>query len=171
MRRLLITLFPTTAFYRVNMEVAMTFLDHNQGNVTYLKMPSVDAPWCCRTDSARVGKIQGNLSEGNRSACASIISSRVAPNMDGWNTEDCKQEMAIRPNKLKLLDHESFDFRLIVTWCNSTLRKYIWVHLAVIIACATQNMLLIQPKRKCSYICDVTITTCTLEVCSIFAPR
>ena len=64
------------------MEVAMTFLDHNWGTVTYLKMPSVDAPWCCRTDSARVGKIQGSLSEGNRLACASMISSRVEPNMD-----------------------------------------------------------------------------------------
>lgn len=170
MRRLLVILLPTNAFYRVNMEVPMTLLDHNQGNVTYLKMPSVDAPWCCRTDSARVGKIQGSLSEGNRFACASMISSRVAPNMDGWNTEDCKQEMAIRLNNLKLLDNESFDFGLL-TWCKSTLRKYIWVHLAVIIACATQNMLLLQPNRKCSYICDLTITRWTLEVCSIFAPR
>ena len=111
-------------------------------------MPSVDAPWCCRTDSARVGKIQGSLSDGNRFACASMISSRVAPNMDGWNTEDCEQEMVIRPNKLKLLDPESFDFGLVLTCCKSILRKYIWVHVAVIIACATQNMLLLKPNRR-----------------------
>ena len=50
---------------------------------TYLKIPSVDAPWCFNTDSARVGKIQGSFREGNRLACASMMSSRVAPNMDG----------------------------------------------------------------------------------------
>ena len=136
-------------------------------------MPSVDAPWCCRTDSARVGKIQGSLSEGNCFACASMISSRVEPNMDSWNTEDCKQETAIRPNKLKLLDNESLGFVLVLNCCKSTLRKYIWVHVAVIIACATQNMLymLLKPNRKCSYICNLTITRWTLEVCSIFALR
>ena len=50
---------------------------------SHLKIPSVEAPWCCSTDSARVGKIHGSLSEGNRLAWASMTSSRVAPNMDG----------------------------------------------------------------------------------------
>jgi len=57
--------------------------------VSHLKIPSTHAPFSRSTSSDSVVCIHGNLRSGKQSACISMISSSVLPNIDGWNIDFC----------------------------------------------------------------------------------
>ena len=58
-----------------------------QNTDPHLKIPSVSVPLIRSTSSDSVVCIHGNCRSGKRSFCSNITSSRLLPNMEGWNMD------------------------------------------------------------------------------------